>query len=241
MFNVGVNRFRPVHPLGNELPWSSEDADLSKAVVVNLAASGKTARAWSDIVCGSRGDSMAGPLGVLNVTSDPSKLITKFPKKKTINYTEITTPETFDWIKSLRVERIVIMDFGGRDSAAGKLHTALLGDDWSKEQILFVQIGQEAKVYSEDEMNESMKAFGELGKVQLNTSGVKDRALERRGAKFYYSDMMKGWEKWIESGGLEGMRLDLGNGIGGSDGIEGGWSNICKGNVDGDVGMAYMV
>lgn len=43
----GTCNCSPINPLGNKIPWTKDDADLSQAVLVSLSASGKTARGFA--------------------------------------------------------------------------------------------------------------------------------------------------------------------------------------------------
>jgi hypothetical protein len=109
----------PIHPLGNQagLQWSLSDGDLSSAVVVNLAASTKTARVFSYYL--SRRQGRAKPLGLVQVTSSVERvaeadrnLDSEVPSIA-VRYGDIRSPESAEWLAARKADKIVIVDFGG--------------------------------------------------------------------------------------------------------------------------------
>lgn len=78
-------------------------------------------------------------------------------------------------------------------------------------------------------------------RVQMNMSGIRDRAIELLGAEKVFDEGQIYWEGFMKRGGLEGMRLEWGSGIGGNEGLEGGWTRLCEQAVPSDVGMVFRV
>lgn len=144
---------QPIHPLGDVagLPWTEDDANVSSAVVVSLAASGKTARAFAYAF--ERRSKESAPLGFLQVTSaieglsQATRSAAPSFASKTIGYSDISAPASVEWIKNLGPSKIIILDFGSR---AGALHQLLdnIKKDSSLEasKVVIIQIGSPQKV-----------------------------------------------------------------------------------------------
>ncbi|EKV04415.1 hypothetical protein Pdw03_5209 [Penicillium digitatum] len=240
----------PIHPLGNQagLQWTLSDGDLSSAVVVNLAASTKTARVFSSYV--SRKPNGSAPLGLLQVTSAVSRIeeadrifSTSVPSK-VVGYGTVGSRESAEWLASWKPSKIVIMDFGGRGNS---LHDTLsLIKNHAELQsckVVTVQVGSEQKVYSTEETIAGRAAVAELGKVLFNTSGVQDTILESVGAEAYFATKSAQWEKWLDVRHLSepGMKIVFGSGVSGAGGVEGGWERLCHGQVGAEEGLVYKV
>ncbi|CAI7590887.1 unnamed protein product [Penicillium glandicola] len=240
----------PIHPLGNQagLHWTLSDGELSSAVVVNLAASTKTARVFSYYL--SRKPDSSAPLGLLQVTSAVSRIaeggrnLGASVPTKVVGYEGIASKESAEWLASCKASKIVIVDFGGRANALEdtlsliKNHTELQSC-----KVVIVQVGNEQKVYSTEEMLAGAAAMAELGKVQYNTSGVQDTILESVGPETYFATRGAQWEKWLDERHLSvpGMQILLGRGVSGPDGVEGGWDRLCHGQVGAEEGLVYKM
>jgi hypothetical protein len=237
-----------IHPLGSafKLPWTPSDGDLSSAVVINLAASTKTARVFSYYLSQKPERSM--PRGLLHVTSSVSRLTeadqnlaTRIPSKA-VSYADVGCGETGDWIAERKPEKLVIIDFGARGDALGDLLELIKGHGGLKEaKVVIIQVGSEQRVYSNEETLANRAAVAELGKVMFNTSGVQDTAIERMGAEAYFADKEARWEEWLSQRHLSepGMQIVWGHGISGDDGIEQGWERLCHGQVRAEEGLIY--
>ncbi|KGO46291.1 Protein of unknown function DUF2855 [Penicillium expansum] len=237
----------PIHPLGNQagLQWTLSDGDLSSAVVVNLAASTKTARVFSYYL--SRKPDSSAPLGLLHVTSAVSRieeadrsLPTSVPSK-VVAYGDVDSKGSAEWLASRKPSKIVIIDFGGRANALKdtlsliKNHTELQSC-----KVVIVQVGNEQKVYSTEELVAGRAAMEELGKVQYNTSGVQDTVLESVGPEAYFATRDAQWEKWLDERHLSepGLQIVFGSGV---SGVEGGWDRLCRGQVGAEEGLVYKM
>ncbi|KGO78344.1 Protein of unknown function DUF2855 [Penicillium italicum] len=240
----------PIHPLGNQagLQWTLSDGDLSSAVVVNLAASTKTARVFSYYL--SRKQDSSAPLGLLHVTSAVSRieeadrsLPTSVPSK-VVAYGDVGSKETAEWLASRKPSKIVIVDFGGRANSLED--TLALVKNYAELQackVVIVQVGNEQKVYSAEELVAGRAAVAELGKVQYNTSGVQDTILETVGPEAYFAARGAQWEKWLDERHLSepGMKIVFGSGVSGAGGVEGGWDRLCRGQVGAEEGLVYKL
>ncbi|CAG8909910.1 unnamed protein product [Penicillium egyptiacum] len=240
----------PIHPLGNQagLHWTLSDGDLSSAVVVNLAASTKTARVFSYYL--SRKSGSSTPLGLLQVTSAVSRVeeadrnLSASVPSKVVGYENIDSKESAEWLATCKPSKIVILDFGGRENALKdtvsliKSHVGLQSCE-----VVIVQVGNEQKVYSMEEMIARRAAMEELRKIQFNTSGVQDTILESVGPEAYFATRGAQWEKWLDDRHLSvpGMQIAFGSGVSGVSGVEGGWDRLCHGQIRAEEGLVYKM
>ena len=77
----------------------------------------------------------------------------------------------------------------------------------------------------------------------MNTSGVREAAIERVGEERYFKEKDEAWEKFVKDpDGADGVvKVILGKGMRGDDGIEGGWRKLCAGGAKGDEGLAFVL
>ncbi|KAJ5520930.1 hypothetical protein N7463_001383 [Penicillium fimorum] len=239
----------PIHPLGNQagLPWTLSDGDLSSAIVVNLAASTNTARVFSYYL--SRKPDGSAPLGLLQVTSGVSRIaesgrnLASVPSKA-VGYVDIKSEENAEWLASRKAEKIVIVDFGGRPNALEDTLSLIKNHaELQSCKVVIVQVGNEQKVYSMEEMIAGREATAKLGKVQYNTSGVQDTILDSVDLEAYFKTRTTQWERWLDERHLSvpGKQIVFGRGVSGANGVEGGWERLCHGQVGGDEGLVYKI
>ena len=229
----------PIHPLGTE-KWDENDADLSSAVVVSLSASGKTARGFTNALINRRSPGK-GPLGLLGITSiKNSNFIPKasFPTK-TVLYEKLADNETMDWIANTRPNKIVVADFGGRgDSLTRLLDT--LERRFQKAKIVVIGVGGSPQIFTPQDIGNWAQRNAKLeSRVQMNTSGIRDAAMEIHGAEAYFKNVMDAWQQFNRSDSVSDIRVQVGEGVAGDNGFEGGWTKICEGKIPADVAMAY--
>lgn len=231
----------PVHPLGKDGgDWTAEDADLSGAVVVSLSASGKTARSFNDACLNNRKPG-TGPLGFVAVTgrADGSLLAAEGSiPTMTVSYGQATSSDTLDFIVSKSPNKVVIVDFGGRGDSLSSLisvikdHTTL-----SSAKLLIIGIGGEAKVpTSSEDLGQYLKTLRRPERIQMNTSAVRDDAIEKLGAEKYWDMVEEGWKGFVDRGNMTDLKLELANGVGA---FEKGWRKLCEGGAADVDGMAF--
>ena len=146
----------PVHPYGGAagLPWTTEDADLSSAVVVNLAASTKTARSFTyNLLCRPAG---SGPLGVLQITSSPEALERAAERQiakrqlvagpvKALAYSDVD--QAVPWLVGLKPSKLVIIDYGARDNVLLRLRELVQTHEALQNcKVVIIQVGGQQKV-----------------------------------------------------------------------------------------------
>jgi hypothetical protein len=213
--------------------------------VIDLSASGKTARSFTEALIYDRKPG-EGPLGLLAITSRADNELVpeaSFPTK-TISYNDIDDPTTMDWLVNLQASEILICDFGARGNSYFTLLESLTHDFGDKFPIVTVGVGAEPKPTTDlSEVRERMaKLTAVKNRFQMNTSPVQDVALRLRGEDEYFEELERAWEDRVRRGTLmKGLRMEWGSEIEGRDGVEGGWDKVCHGEVESDVGLVYMM
>lgn len=138
----------PIHPLGSG-NWSTTDANLSNALLVSLAASGKTGRSFAYNVL--RRPVSSGPLGFLQVTSSPAsisgvpQIIKSEIPTKAISYNDVS--DAPGWVTGLKPSRIVIVDYGARENALANLVDTFKNEEsLANIKMTVLQVGSQQKV-----------------------------------------------------------------------------------------------
>ncbi|KAJ5625485.1 hypothetical protein N7510_001794 [Penicillium lagena] len=239
-----------IHPLGNEvgLDWTADDGDLTSAVVVNLGASTKTARVFTHHA--SRRAQDVGPLGLLQVTSAVSGLSQAMenlsPKfsTRTIDYSDIKAEGTADWLSGLKPSKIVILDYGARGNALEPLLELIRTHSNLKScKVVIIAIGLEQKVYTSEEMQTVGKNMVQLGKIQFNTSGVRDTLMKSMSPAKFFEVLNEAWRQLLadRTTSIPDMNLVWGKGVAGTNGLEGGWDALCQGQVKAEEALVYTM
>lgn len=253
-----LNRKQFTHPLGlprgapaNTIPgvpaWTEKDADLRKAVVVSLSAGTKTGRAFGWMLARHRNErgelEGEGPRGLVQVTSVPGTLAdfsgadtkTKGLKVKNVGYGEEELRGVVEWVRKLQeeegVERVVMVDFGVAEGVTEVLVKGFKEAEKAagkKLDVLVLAVGNESKVYTGVEMQARMASGQTLGKVQFNTSGVRDRATEVEGATAYFEAVDEAWKRCYAESGLGDVRFESYRDVEGANGIEGAWKALVE-------------
>ena len=222
----------------NGLPWTEEDADLSEALVIVLASSGKTARGLTHQLATNRppGES---PVALLEVGS--ASVLTSMQKNplqlkhRFVGYEDMLATPKVSWIESCHARRVVLVDFGGRDGAAEKIYSKL--KESTLDNITVIGVGPEVKVLTPEHQGEMMKTAEKLGMVQSMASGQLFAAMEKiGGAERFFGESEKEFEPVLEETGDEegnvlGVRIVVGGGVKGEGGLKGGWRRICAGEI----------
>ncbi|KAK3322670.1 hypothetical protein B0H66DRAFT_554915 [Apodospora peruviana] len=219
---------KPVEPLGFGGLWSEEDADLRDAAVVSLGAGTKTARSFAWNLARNRSVDADGPLGLLQLTSVPgtlAKFDTGLPIKS-LRYDELK--EGVEWALGFNPRRIVVVDCGSSAKAVEELAEAL-SSSVEEMKVTVVAVGQEAKVYSDEEYKAHVATWSRkaVTKVQLNTSGVADRAKETSGVVKYFEELEGAWGRCVNEKGLGEFETVWFHGVEGDKGVEGAWTALC--------------
>ena len=240
LLNKAVFGAAQIHPGGVE-PWESRDADLSSAIAISLSASGKTARGFTDGLINNRSTN-TGPLGLFAITSITRKDFIPKPSfsTKSVTYASVTDSDTLDWIAQLNPKKIVVADFGGRGDSLPKLLEALHDRFSGKVDVVVIGVGGNPQLHTPAELGRwAQRNAGLANRVQMNASGIRDALMKQDGAEKYFEDLNKAWDQFIKGESAKDLKLEIGTGVKGDDGLEGGWTRLCNGNIPGNGALAY--
>lgn len=83
----------------------------------------------------------------------------------------------------------------------------------------------------------------QLGKIQFNTSGVRDTLMESMSRAKFFKVLNEAWRQWLADRptSVPDMNLVWGKGVSGADGLEGGWNTLCQGQVKAEEAMVYTM
>ena len=251
----------PIHPLGVDAApgaiWTAQNADLSRAAVFNLAASGKTALCFQSELLRRREGS--GPRARIGITSagesfDFVKQTGLYVPDQLLTYDDVknfTEPRKLrDAIVPFEPDRVVIVDFGGRGSASADLKAAL-GTIVPHLPILKVVVASEPRVLTVEQkagmMTKVVQSSQGGGPVRSNASGQRVAAIQGTndrpglGEEKYFSDFMESWTTFRDRGAIPGLEIRYGKGIDGADGVEGIWKGLCDGKQNPRVGTVVRL
>ncbi|KAJ5622507.1 hypothetical protein N7528_005739 [Penicillium herquei] len=239
---------KPIHPLGDRfnLPWSEEDADLSSAVVVSLGASTKTARTFAYFF--ERREAKA-PLGLLQVTSsvaaleEASKTAKPSFPSKVVTYAEVASEEVVEWLKQIGPSKVIFLEFGAREDVLTKFLDSFKQNGLDSVKAVIIKIGSPQKALSAEELGTASSEMTRLGKIQCNTSGMQDSAIDSLGVETFFQAITASWEKLLNErhSWAPDLKIVWGHGISGDRGIEGGWTRLCRGEVGAEEALVYRL
>jgi hypothetical protein len=230
---------RKVHPLGiAEIPWSEEEADIAGAVVVLLAASGKTGLATAYELRNTRPDDKK-PAKVVGVGSEWSREFSRGTGlfDEVLLYEDVDSPG-FDLAGILggsekkKVGKVVVVDFGARGAAVEKWVDALKE---KAERFQVVAVGADPLSKGPSKIAALAMQPGS-GVAQMNAGGLQEHAAKVLGAREYSAELDTAWEAFKANGAVPGLRLTWGRGI---DEYGKGWEALVAGGGKPDVGLVY--
>ncbi|PYI03144.1 hypothetical protein BO78DRAFT_375660 [Aspergillus sclerotiicarbonarius CBS 121057] len=224
--------------------WTASNADVSTAVVITLAASGKTARSAAHNLClRPKGK---GPVGLLQVTSaagaigEAAKKMEPGFETLAVEYDGVEGAE--EWLVARKPEKLVVVDFGGRDGVHEKLFGMIGKNEVLRGcKLVVLGVGFQQKVYSMEEALAGQEALGALGMIQLNTSPIQEAVLGVQDPEKFFEELYERWNHWLVNRELVApdLRLVWGEGVVGPEGIEGGWDLLCQSKVKPDETLVY--
>lgn len=99
------------------------------------------------------------------------------------------------------------------------------------------------QVYSDDEIKKHRESMQIMGKIQFNTSGVRDAAIAQSSAQNFHNNVQLVWDDWLSSSHeiMPDVQIKLGRGVSGDKGIEDGWRRLCQGSVGTQEGLTYVM
>ncbi len=239
----------PIHPFPEQkLTWSVEDSNLKEAIVIALAAGGKSCRAFTQQLSTNRAPG-SGPAGLIEITSSQASGIDgiQIPfAHRVVQYEDAMTSELASWILARNPRRIIITDFGGRNNIIEPLEQHLR-TYMPQIKLDIIGVGREAQ------FNPKAAASAKnLSGVMMNTSGIRVAAIEQLGEAQYFQQSDVAFHKMIEAeceratktaqdDRLLGVKIDVRDGMRGDKGFEQAWNDLCAGCLSGDQALIFRV
>ena len=221
-----------LHPLGGSLPWPASSADLTNALVILFAASGKTALSFAQQLKCTRSQDQRSPLAVVGVTSEASRVFVEGTHwlDEVVLYSSLegALPLILANARTKGLSHAVVIDFGSRVTADQRLHAALAAAQPPFSTVM-INVGAEPKLLSAADSVALSSKNTRLGKVQMNTSGLRMAAIKALGEAAYFNGMEAKWKEFLEAGQIPGMRLRWGDGMEGEEGVGERWRALCGG------------
>ncbi|RYP37976.1 hypothetical protein DL767_002704 [Monosporascus sp. MG133] len=227
-----------LHPSGTGDPWPEHDADLSSAVVVSLSASSKTGRTFSWNLARNRNRASQGPLALLQLSSVPDSLARYPGATLPMKYAHYNESDAMAWVPGFKPARIVIVDFGAPKAVGESISAAA---SRLSPSVTFLRVGAEAKIYSDAEFAELRESISSPGTVMLNTSAVRDRAIEINGPAKFFQQLNEAWARCYGDWSYQNLQLKSFHGVEGDHGIEGVWQDLCNRKVPPNIGIIVHV
>ncbi|RYP20504.1 hypothetical protein DL765_002749 [Monosporascus sp. GIB2] len=222
-----------LYPSGTGNLWTEHDADLSSAVVVSLSASSKTGRTFSWNLARNRNSASHGPLAFLQISSVPDSLAQYPGVTLPMKYAHYNEPDAMVWVSGFKPARIVIVDFGAPKAVGESMSAAASRVSPS---VTFLRVGAEAKMYSDAELAELRESMSSPGTVMLNTSAVRDRAMEVKGPAEFFRQLNEAWARCYGDWEHQNLQLKSFHGVEGARGIEGLWQDLCSRKISPNTG-----
>jgi hypothetical protein len=234
-----LNRFSFAWEAGNLLPpaalvgdaWTSEQADITDAVVLVFAASGKTALAFAHQLKHAR-PADSRPRKVVAVTSAGSKVLVE----GTGFYDQVLLYDApADEVAKVADSntKLVLCDFGSRGDAFNTWTATL--QPLAKSQLLLT-IGSEPKVVPHDALIKGLREAAAMGKVQVNASDVRSGAMKLLGEARYFGEFLPTWRAFVDGGAIPGLSLEWGKGM---EDVGKAWEKICDGKLESQEGLLF--
>jgi hypothetical protein len=212
------------HPSGQG-PWTPADADLTDAAVIVLNASGKTGMAFAWALRHAR-PAQHQPRTLIGVGSESSLATvvnSGFYDMALLNSAAETTAAA---LAESAVRRVVLINFGAREGAMLAWQTAL---EATPTPLTTVSVGGDVAVQGQGAFSMPVN--------MVNASALRETGIEIGGAG-YFEAFEVSWSKFIEGGGIVGMRLEWGEGM---EGWEKGWEAFCRDEVRSDRGLVFRL
>ena len=215
--------------------WTIENAQLgSDTVMLLFAASGKKGLSFAHELKHNRLTSTKPGL-VVAVGSDSSRAFVEGTGlfDKILKYDADSTSDATTELGLKPTSKIVVCDFGARDSAATRWVENLKPN---YDNIVYLGVGEVAPD-SPDMIVEKFKVRASSPMIQVNASGLRTQAMTIIGEKRYFEEFLKEWKAFKAGGGFKGLHLVW------DEGMEAGitWEKICKGEFMPDEGSVFTL
>lgn len=246
-FCFAVPPIKPVNPSGTDGKWTAEDSDLSSALVIAFGAGSRTCQSLLHQFASNR-SAGSGPVGVIAVTAGGENSLNWIPPNLSmhvLSYAEATGSGLDAVVESYAVRRIVVLDFGGRDSilveALPGLHKAC-----PDMRIDVIVVGVESKASTAEAFGARVGAAAQLGLPIFHTGAINAAAIDQLGEKTYYEQASAKFKQLVldnlgtnleHSTSVLGTQLNEKTGMQGGDGLKQVWTELFGGKVNGPMGI----
>ncbi|OCL06725.1 hypothetical protein AOQ84DRAFT_440654 [Glonium stellatum] len=222
-----------IHPTGAAaLPWSPSDAALTDATIVIFAASSKTALSFAHQLRHNR-PADAQPRTIIGVSSAASQPFTD----ATGFYDRVLLYADQEAARAAAASspKVVLVDFGARGDALATWHAALAP---SAAQIAVVGVGGEVRPMGAEEVTRARLAReAALSLVQVNASGLRDKALEM-GEEAWLEEFLAAWGRFKDAGGVPGVELRWAEGM---EEWAKAWEGLAQGRIGPETGLLFWL
>lgn len=232
-YAFGWDKTKLVNPSGTPLPWTSEDADLTDAVVVFFGASGKTALVLAHQLRRAR-PTEHQPRKIVAVGSAKSRDFTEGTGlfSDVLLYEDLASGTDVSITAKLGVDantKVLLVNFSGRGTADQELRATLTRVS-RKVDILMVG--------GDPTGNGSGLGNMPSGVLRCSASHLRDAALKIDGATAFFEDASREWSRFKEDVAAKTMKLQWGKGV---QEYSQGWDALCNGGVDPTLGLVYEI
>lgn len=232
-YAFGWDKTKLVNPSGTPLPWTSEDADLTDAVVVFFGASGKTALVLAHQLRRAR-PTEHQPRKIVAVGSAKSRDFTEGTGlfSDVLLYEDLASGTDASIAAKLGVDantKVLLVNFSGRGTADQELRASLTRVS-KKVDILMVG--------GDPTGNGSGLGNMPSGVLRCSASHLRDAALKIDGATAFFEDASREWSRFKEDVAAKTMKLQWGKGV---QEYSQGWDALCNGGVDPTLGLVYEI
>lgn len=217
--------------------WTIENAQIGTDTVMLLfAASGKTGLSFAHQLKRSR-PSGSKPGLVVAVGSDSSRAFAEGTGlfDRILKYNADSTSDVAAELGLKPASKIVVCDFGSRDSAAARW-VEMLKPTYNN--IIYLGVGGEVVPDAPDRTMEKFMARMGSSVIQVNASGLRTQAMKILGERKYFEEFLKEWKACKAGGGFKGQHLVWGEGM---EAVGKAWEKICKGGFRPDEGLVFTL
>ncbi|KAL5331079.1 hypothetical protein ACEPPN_000608 [Leptodophora sp. 'Broadleaf-Isolate-01'] len=226
----------PINPSGiNGAPWSAEDANLTSALVLVFAASGKTAAAFAQQSRELRPAEFRSRR-LIAVGSSAAKAFTEgFGWFDEVHlYSDSPAALAASWSVDGKT-KIVILDYGARGDAAVAWADSLRPLCGT---VQFVRVANDANIKGAEANTEAVLAGQQRGEVVVNSSVLRDWGIEKLGAERYFRELGGQWAEFKRRGGLPELRFVWGDGM---ESVRTGWEQLANAKVEPSTALLFRI
>ncbi|KAL2757654.1 hypothetical protein ACRALDRAFT_1060979 [Sodiomyces alcalophilus JCM 7366] len=227
---------KPLHPLGQGPPWTAQQADIKDAVLVFLAASGKTSLSLADQLRHGR-NTGALPRKVVAVGSEASREFTQRTGlfDEVLVYNDVDREELAGILALDKATKVMLVDFAGRGDAPDRWAARLRELGGTVTGLLF---GGDPTRTDLSHFDAETREEGS-GVYMVSAPTMRDDAILVEGEARYFQLLDEAWARFVHGrGGLHGVSLTWRQDIGA---LESDWDALWKGQYGPEIGLVYEI